>query len=291
MLAEDAYFAGVAHDFGKLALLRVIPHDYFVLLQHCRTQGFTVLEVEWKHLAKKQPFLINHVNTCSELLRSYGLPDATVDAVTQHHDPIDINHPLGSPDASGRLSLAAIVSLANQVAYYIGFPDGASGRNPYSTPTDELLEAAGLDKSAQKRLIRESIDRADEAMRDAQLPATVQDINELADLERRTPIEWHSKTGVAPTLAEEYESCLTMLRLLRTRASVGIYDFSAHTGLPEIDLTARLDKLEEAGYIRKLRGGLPTEVFRAASRIHRDPPDQIIQCALSDAPPDEKRAA
>ncbi len=100
-----AFTSGLLHDIGKQVFHSVEGPAYSDLLRRTEHNGGQLAEVE------KAAFGVNHAEIGGRLLSRWGLPGAVAAATTHHHD---------SPKTAGEHeSLAAMVSLANNLAYQI----------------------------------------------------------------------------------------------------------------------------------------------------------------------------
>jgi HD-like signal output (HDOD) protein len=79
--AEEAYFAGILHDVGKLVLASRFPAAYTrVVERHKRGEG-SVADLE------TEQFGASHAEVGGFLLACWGLPRIVVEAVAYHHRP------------------------------------------------------------------------------------------------------------------------------------------------------------------------------------------------------------
>jgi putative nucleotidyltransferase with HDIG domain len=110
---EEAFIGGLLHDIGKLVLMQKMPEEYRRIVSDVeRTKGsFTDQE--------EVEFGFNHTQVGSLLLQKWSFPQELIDAVEQHHCPID-------SDSESRL-LPFIINLGNYMAKSldVGFNDSA----------------------------------------------------------------------------------------------------------------------------------------------------------------------
>lgn len=77
-----AYAAGLLHDFGRLFMGHVFPHEYALLECHRLANTHAPMpDIERRLLG------VSHEEAGADLLQRWGLPDALVCAVRHHHDP------------------------------------------------------------------------------------------------------------------------------------------------------------------------------------------------------------
>jgi len=105
--AEGAGVAGLLHDVGKMVLTSVVPEAAAEAVSIARSRHMHVWQAEALVLG------FHHGAVGGALLRSWGLPDAVVDAVAFHHE----HHLTSNP-------LAAVVFLADAAAHSVGAVGG-----------------------------------------------------------------------------------------------------------------------------------------------------------------------
>src|SRR5579859_2303318 len=109
--AEGAGVAGLLHDVGKMVLTSVVPEAAAEAVSIARSRHMHVWQAEALVLG------FHHGAVGGALLRSWGLPDAVVDAVAFHHE----HHLTSNP-------LAAVVLLAHAAAHAVGAVGGGGAR-------------------------------------------------------------------------------------------------------------------------------------------------------------------
>lgn len=80
--AGTAYTAGLLHNFGQLFLGHVFSREHAMLETALLANDHVSMPDVERHLLG-----ISHTETAAMLLHAWGLPDAVVTAVRQHHDP------------------------------------------------------------------------------------------------------------------------------------------------------------------------------------------------------------
>ncbi|MEO0514030.1 MAG: HDOD domain-containing protein [Planctomycetota bacterium] len=127
-LPEEAFIAGLLHDFGQLAML-VTETTRFEQVAQQTARG------EMKFLYReRQAFGIDHTEAGAALLRHWGLPAPLIDAARHHHDD--------TAEAFADRPLVAIVALADTLAQRMGM--GMDFTTGTSTRTDAALQALNL---------------------------------------------------------------------------------------------------------------------------------------------------
>jgi diguanylate cyclase (GGDEF)-like protein len=84
-LAEDAFFLGLLHDIGMLALVQAIPEQYGLVLEERERSLCSYHEVESQVLG------FNHMEVGERLIKGWGLPELFSIPVRYHHFPEDLN--------------------------------------------------------------------------------------------------------------------------------------------------------------------------------------------------------
>jgi HD-like signal output (HDOD) protein len=108
-LIEEAYYAGLMCDIGKLAFEKLIR----------RTDTFTSDWLEHSFLEKEQEtFGINHAALGGEMAARWGLPEVLVGAIANHHTP---------SKAANKPEIASAVHLADVTLMMLGVGLGKDG--------------------------------------------------------------------------------------------------------------------------------------------------------------------
>jgi putative nucleotidyltransferase with HDIG domain len=123
--AEEAAIAGLLHDVGKVVLTSVVPEAAAEAVSIARSRRIPVWEAEARLLG------FHHGAVGAALLRSWGLPDAVIDAVALHHEPARSSSPL-----------ATVVYLADAAAHGVGAV-GSGGACPQPEWDTVAAEALG----------------------------------------------------------------------------------------------------------------------------------------------------
>ena len=272
-LGEDAYFCGLVHDIGKLALLRTLPLEYLRVSASCRARRCHALQAEDALLAPAQPFLVNHIRTGVELLKAHGIPALAIGAVAGHHDD-----PVLRAEAGGAWDLAWILAIANQLAYQFGYSDGLSEINSAYLSTHQLITILEIDCAQLDQLVQETIGRVNAAVAAARLPVKPRVLRRIREMEigEQRPAE------TVQAADETYGAGLTLIDLARTRTSVSFNDFKAQSGLGNQDLTKYLEVLTEWGYLRSVPSRGRRVTYSATTRLHRERPHDILRKLLLD---------
>ena len=113
---DAAYTAGILHDIGRLAMLRLWPVPYGALLDSAVAGAGDILDRERETLA------VDHTEAGDYLLRRWQLPAAPMTAARHHHDAT----PPNIHEAAG------VVHSACKLADAVGF--AAAGAPPESAP-------------------------------------------------------------------------------------------------------------------------------------------------------------
>ncbi|MDZ4684525.1 MAG: GGDEF domain-containing protein [Planctomycetaceae bacterium] len=111
----DYFLCGLLLDLGQLAILKAIGPEYAPVLESATADGLALHEREAQQLG------FTHVEIGSKLMEHWKLPDAMIDAVRQHHAPVE--QLLVQPER--RLTLAAAVA-ASVGDYFCAAAKGAA---------------------------------------------------------------------------------------------------------------------------------------------------------------------
>jgi putative nucleotidyltransferase with HDIG domain len=103
--AETAYVAGLLHDIGRLAFVK-LPAALRIREQEWLASGFPVV------YAETLAYGLDHAASGAKCLRAWALPESLVNAVGLHHRP--------GPDTS---PLSGVLTLAEDLAARAGNAD------------------------------------------------------------------------------------------------------------------------------------------------------------------------
>jgi putative nucleotidyltransferase with HDIG domain len=124
---DEAGVAGLLHDVGKMVLTSVVPAVVAEAVSLARGQRLPVWEAERRVLG------FDHAAVSGALLRSWGLPEAVVEAVEHHHSAEPADKPRGG-----------LVYLADIAAHGVGAVGGggACPQPEWDMPTAVKLGGA-----------------------------------------------------------------------------------------------------------------------------------------------------
>ena len=80
-LAEDAFFLGLLHNIGTLALQNACPDQYSIVSEEMRSSLCSC------HEAERHVFGFSHVEAGEYLIRNWGLPERFSIPIRYHHNP------------------------------------------------------------------------------------------------------------------------------------------------------------------------------------------------------------
>ena len=100
-LAEDAFFLGLLHNIGILAMIQTMPDQYRLVLSEMAGGDYTFEEAENQILG------FNHMAVGEYLVKSWGLPEIFSVPIAHHHDPATLIDPC--PEV---LTLTRVLHLA-----------------------------------------------------------------------------------------------------------------------------------------------------------------------------------
>ena len=109
----EAFLAGLLHDVGQLLL--VVAHADWAerALQLSREEQIDLCEAERGLIG------VGHDEVGAEVMRHWHFPERLVEAVAAHHSPLP-------PPPGDRMSLSALVRLADQLAHHIETEGGTA---------------------------------------------------------------------------------------------------------------------------------------------------------------------
>jgi len=143
MDSELAYYAGLLHDIGKLALREVMPKSFVRLVEEARSAEESSVSAEQRNLG------IDHTVVGKHLAQAWQLPNAIVLAAWLHHsDTLAISQDM--PQAR----IAAVVQLADLVARQSNI--GGSGSFDMPQAPEPIAERLGMSAEQLER-IRETL--------------------------------------------------------------------------------------------------------------------------------------
>ncbi len=283
--AEDAYLAGLLHDFGKIVLLKTLPEDYATIVAWCRQRGQTAREAEEECFRTSQPFLLHHVKTAAELMRAHCLPEEVLFTVEHHHDEQILEHHGRDPR-----HLTATVILADLVAHTLSLGDGFGTPPASYRSLDQLALLAGIPVDQLQKLAQEAVVRAGDAigaMPTGELPAGIEvvrvntspAVDPIADLPQPA--------------SPDYRAYEKLIGFARAVSRFSLPDAQAHTGLPSATLEDLIERLEDKGYLKRDRRHTYHRVYRALPALQRCSIHEILSALAAEAwrRPGDRRAA
>jgi len=127
-----AYYAGLLHDMGKLALQETMPKGFARLVEEAESVGECSCAIERKSLGTDHTIVGNH------LAQKWRLPNAVTLAAWLHHsDVAAVSRDM--PEAR----IAAIVQLADSLARQVGI--GQSGSFDPPELSEQVLTCLGME--------------------------------------------------------------------------------------------------------------------------------------------------
>lgn len=82
-----AYTAGILHDIGRVALLKLFPHEYAAFMDHALTGDLDKLEAERKLCDA------DHCQIGESLSQAWNFPSTLRDVIGHHHDEVTYDTP------------------------------------------------------------------------------------------------------------------------------------------------------------------------------------------------------
>lgn len=119
-----AYFAGLLHDIGKLAIDQVMPKSFSRILEEARSENAAISTIEQKHLGT------DHTVLGKRLAEKWNLPGPITLAIWLHHSDTGVIAQ-SMPEAR----IAQVVQLADLLARQCGIGHSGSYDSPMTVDT------------------------------------------------------------------------------------------------------------------------------------------------------------
>jgi len=113
---DDAYVAGLLHDFGKVVMATHLPEEYRNVLETAEAEGVPL------HVVERRLIGADHAEVGAMLARHWQFSPALVSCIGNHHE---------NPDMDG---LTACVALANQLTRRAAVGNGRHVFHPDEVP-------------------------------------------------------------------------------------------------------------------------------------------------------------
>ena len=159
--AEDAFFLGLLHDMGLLALVSCLPDQYRLVAQESQSGNCA------PHLAENQILGFDHMSVGRHLVRSWGLPAKFWQSIGCHHCPERLT---GNENETQALSLVLIVAtlyaylfMADTAATCLAVVDHYTEAYGYNGVLEVDQLAVGISEEAQRFFPFFEIDFEDDA--------------------------------------------------------------------------------------------------------------------------------
>ena len=137
--SDDLYVAGLLHDAGLLVLEQFFPREYAKVLEARAVSGARLWQVEEQDLG------MDHGAVGGLLLGRWSLPQALVEAVTNHHHPHQANEEFQS--------VCRVVQAAEVLCTEHGAAMTQEG--PADCSPEDVLTEVGLDEAGIRRVLAE----------------------------------------------------------------------------------------------------------------------------------------
>ena len=90
-IVDAAFMAGLLHDIGKILIAANFPDNFVMITEAMKNDGINFYEAELEIMGA------THAEVGAYLLGLWGLPEAIIEAVAFHHDPLASNNNAISP--------------------------------------------------------------------------------------------------------------------------------------------------------------------------------------------------
>jgi len=273
--AEDAYLAGLLHDFGKIVLLKTLPEDYAAIAAWCRQHHRSTREVEAECFRQSQPFLLDHVKTGTELMRAHYIPEQVLFTVEHHHDSKILELHGRNPR-----HLTATVIIANQLAHAFGLGDGFGAPEDDYLSVEQLAEMVGREPEWLRALAKEAFERGHEAVRDVsqrQMPASLGQTRS-----GHAPVTADATGELPQPASSDYRAYEKLIGFARAVTRFSLQDAQAHTAINAVTLEDLLGRLEDKGYVKRDRRHTYVQVYRSLPPLQRSSVQEILSTLAVD---------
>lgn len=149
MDSQLAYFAGLLHDIGKLALEEAMPKSFARIVEEAKSQAVSCCAIEQKHLGT------DHTILGKRVAQKWHLPERITLAVWLHHSDTDIISQ-DMPEAR----IAQIVQAADLLARQCGIGSSGSFDSPdLPEKTSQRLGITDEQLEQIRRALPEAVER------------------------------------------------------------------------------------------------------------------------------------
>jgi putative nucleotidyltransferase with HDIG domain len=145
--SSTAFTAGLLHDIGKLITNQFLTEEYSGAMQRRIAEGMPPVQAE------REVWGTDHAEVGTGLMYLWRLPEAIVEAVARHHQPV----------LKPRPRLSALACFANCIAHQA---DLQLLRNPGSENMDDLCVALDFNPKATEEFVKrvqQSVEATDSA--------------------------------------------------------------------------------------------------------------------------------
>ncbi|NUP99645.1 MAG: HDOD domain-containing protein [Armatimonadetes bacterium] len=155
--AEEAFTAGLLHDFGRVALERHMSEHYATALELCRSSGRSLLQAEQEALG------FNHAWLSGWLAEKWNLPPVLSQAMAWHHQP---------ESALETYRMVAVAVNVGDVLCHLGGLGGVEEVPPTTEPSVYAMGIMAVDQQEADQLLPDII--AETETLERQLSAAIQ---------------------------------------------------------------------------------------------------------------------
>jgi putative nucleotidyltransferase with HDIG domain len=266
---EMAYWAGLLHEIGKLALLETMPKSLARIVKEAESTEQCSCVLEQKYLG------IEHTTLGKHLAQRWRLPNPVVLAIWLHHgDTVTISRDM--PEAS----IAVVVQLADSIARQSGI--GRSGSFDSPEPVEPLAEHLKIDIEHLKEIHQNLLTAVEEKSRilGLDVPGAVSDYAEAVHTAAAQLARQHAELSEENRRLQSASSHLDFASdfLLGLRSTAAAIDIAE-------DFAVRWQKFYQTGRVCLYLAPLATDELFEAVVVESLSQSRIVSLGVSPGTP------
>jgi putative nucleotidyltransferase with HDIG domain len=231
--SELAYYTGLLHDIGKMALEETMPKGFVKIIEEAQSSRECSCLIEQKHLGS------DHTILGKRLAQKWGLPNPVVLGIWLHHSQaLTISRDI--PETR----IAAVVQLADSIARESGI--GVSGSFDVPGNVQDLAEGLGIDSGKLQEIrmhLPEAVEQKTKLL-GLDLPNAIESYCNAAHSSAARLARQHSELSNENRRLQSDSSHLDFIRdfLLDVNSSAGVLDIAEN-------FAARWQKFYQTGMV------------------------------------------